>query len=143
MVSSLPLLNKPDRERLALLDEAFQLMRADGCFIQFTYGMVSPIPRRAKGRIAPFFDAEPSPAVLLNLPPARVWVYRPTTSHAPVPKRRAGALMVKLRTNLKERRRWPCSAGLASRAAHATEPQVGARRSRLSMLESGRTGAPP
>ena len=104
VVSSLPLLNKPDRERLALLDEAFQLMRADGCFIQFTYGMVSPIPRRAKGRISPFFDAEPSPAVLLNLPPARVWVYRPATSHAAVPKRRAGALMVKLRTNLKERR---------------------------------------
>ena len=47
VVSSLPLLNKPDAARLALLTEAFQLMRPDGCFVQFTYGMVSPIPRRS------------------------------------------------------------------------------------------------
>lgn len=104
VVSSLPLLNKPDAERLALLDEAFQLMRPEGCFVQFTYGMVSPIPRRSKGRATPFFVAEPSPAVLLNLPPARVWIYRPATSHVAVPRRKAGALMVKLRDDLKERR---------------------------------------
>ena len=104
VVSSLPLLNKPDAVRLGLLREAFQLMRPEGCFVQFTYGMVSPIPRRSKGRPNPFFIAEPSPAVLLNLPPARVWVYRPATSHVPVPKRRAGALMIKLRDNLRERR---------------------------------------
>jgi phosphatidylethanolamine/phosphatidyl-N-methylethanolamine N-methyltransferase len=111
VVSSLPLLNKPDAVRLALLKEAFQLMRPEGCFIQFTYGMISPIPRRSKGRATPFFAAEPSPAVWLNLPPARVWIYRPAPSHAPVRNRKPGALIVKLREQtdkvrdeLKERR---------------------------------------
>jgi phosphatidylethanolamine/phosphatidyl-N-methylethanolamine N-methyltransferase len=104
VVSSLPLLNKPDAVRLALLEEAFQLMGPEGRFVQFTYGMVSPIPRRSKGRVHPFFVAEPSPAVLLNLPPARVWTYRRAPATAAVPKRKGGALIVKLRDDLKERR---------------------------------------
>ena len=72
VVSSLPLLNKPDRERLALIDDAFALMARDGTFVQFTYGMASPVPRSA----AAAYDAEISPPIWLNLPPARVWVYR-------------------------------------------------------------------
>ena len=97
VVSSLPLLNKPDIERLSLLDQAFGMMRPEGCFIQFTYGMVSPIPRRPKLTTGARFDAEPSPPVWLNLPPARVWVYRPATG-APVVKKRPGeALIIKLR----------------------------------------------
>lgn len=72
VVSSLPLLNKPDRERLALIDDAFALMAPDGAFVQFTYGMASPVPRSA----ASAYGAEVSPPIWLNLPPARVWVYR-------------------------------------------------------------------
>jgi phosphatidylethanolamine/phosphatidyl-N-methylethanolamine N-methyltransferase len=72
MVSSLPLLNKPDAQRVALLEEAFQLMAPHGSFVQFTYGMRSPVPRAA----ALEFEADVSPPVWLNLPPARVWVYR-------------------------------------------------------------------
>ena len=71
-MSSLPLLNKPDAQRLSLLDDAFALMAPGGSFVQFTYGMNSPVPRSA----APLFDAEVSPPVWLNLPPARVWIYR-------------------------------------------------------------------
>jgi phosphatidylethanolamine/phosphatidyl-N-methylethanolamine N-methyltransferase len=74
IVSSLPLLNKPERERVSLLTDAFELMAPDGCFIQFTYGMLSPVPRK-NATLA--FNAEVSPPVWLNLPPARVWVYRP------------------------------------------------------------------
>lgn len=74
IVSSLPLLNKPPLERLKLLLEAFTLLDPAGNFIQFTYGMMSPLPQRKKN---PFFLAEASPRVWLNLPPARVWSYRP------------------------------------------------------------------
>jgi phosphatidylethanolamine/phosphatidyl-N-methylethanolamine N-methyltransferase len=72
VVSSLPLLTKPDAQRLTLLHDAFDLMAPDGSFVQFTYGMTSPVPRAA----ADDFLAEVSPPVWLNLPPARVWVYR-------------------------------------------------------------------
>lgn len=74
IVSSLPLLLKPEIQRIALLADAFHCMRLDGCFIQFTYGPLSPIPR---DRAAPLeFHVEASPPVWLNLPPARVWIYR-------------------------------------------------------------------
>jgi phosphatidylethanolamine/phosphatidyl-N-methylethanolamine N-methyltransferase len=79
VVSGLPLLTRPERQRLDLLKDAFALMRPDGNFVQFTYGMVSPIPRSKLrlGRLS--FEAEASPAIWLNLPPARVWVYRRAT----------------------------------------------------------------
>lgn len=76
VVSSLPLLTKPERQRLDLLYDAFALMRPDGNFVQFTYGMVSPIPRSRLGFGRASFETEASPAVWLNLPPARVWIYR-------------------------------------------------------------------
>ncbi len=75
VVSSLPLLTKPEDRRLALLDDAFALMAPGGCFVQFTYGVTSPIPRRA----APAYEADVSDPVWFNLPPARVWVYRRAT----------------------------------------------------------------
>jgi len=74
VVSSLPLLMKPERQRCALLAEAFALMAPEAPFIQFTYGPVSPIPRDKYA--GPAFTAEVSAPVWLNLPPARVWVYR-------------------------------------------------------------------
>ncbi len=72
VVSSLPLLNKPDAQRLSLLEDAFALMRPDGRFVQFTYGMNSPVPRDA----AVDYEADVSTPVWFNLPPARVWIYR-------------------------------------------------------------------
>ena len=80
VVSSLPLLTKPETGRLALLEDAFALMGPGGVFVQFTYGMTSPIPRRP----ADDFEAEVSAPVWLNLPPARVWVYRRGGEGAPV-----------------------------------------------------------
>ena len=78
VVSSLPLLTKPDAHRLSLLADAFGMMRPEAPFIQFTYGLGSPMPRKKAGAttIVPAFHAQTSPPVLLNLPPARVWVYR-------------------------------------------------------------------
>ena len=86
VVSSLPLLNLPDAQRLALLDDAFQLMGGKGRFVQFTYGVASPMPRDSKDGVPVAFTAQASAPVWLNLPPARVWVYRPT-AEAPRMKR--------------------------------------------------------
>lgn len=86
VVSSLPLLTKPERRRLDLLKDAFALMRPDGSFVQFTYGMVSPIPRNKLGYGRASFEAEASPAVWLNLPPARVWIYRRASGLARTPR---------------------------------------------------------
>jgi len=82
IVSSLPLLNKPERERISLLADAFTLMDPAGSFIQFTYGLISPVPRK-NDKLG--FHAEVSPPVWLNLPPARVWVYRPLDEEAGAP----------------------------------------------------------
>lgn len=71
-VSSLPLLTKPVRQRVRLLDQCFDLSQPGAPFVQFTYGLVPPIPREAIG----LTTAVGSPRVWLNLPPARVWIYR-------------------------------------------------------------------
>jgi phosphatidylethanolamine/phosphatidyl-N-methylethanolamine N-methyltransferase len=71
VVSGLPLVTKPVRQRLRLIREAFELMVPGAPFVQFTYSVASPLPRRFGG-----FTAEPSERIWMNLPPARVWVYR-------------------------------------------------------------------
>ena len=71
IVSSLPLLNQPPARRAALIEDAFMLMAKDGVFVQFSYGVASPIPCAA-GR----FSAHGSAPIWANLPPARVWTYR-------------------------------------------------------------------
>jgi phosphatidylethanolamine/phosphatidyl-N-methylethanolamine N-methyltransferase len=75
IVSSLPLLTRPERGRLNLLRDAFELMQPEGAFIQFTYGLNSPVPLTSR-MSGLGFRAEASHSVWLNLPPARVWVYR-------------------------------------------------------------------
>ena len=76
MVSSLPLLIRPEHDRIELLHQAFDLMGPDGLFIQFTYGLtISPMPIHAHG-VGGAYVGKGSAPVLLNLPPARVWRYR-------------------------------------------------------------------
>lgn len=71
VVSSLPLFNKPPAMRSALAKDVFGLLVEDGPFIQFTYSVISPVPRRGAG-----LKSFVSDWVLRNIPPARVWVYR-------------------------------------------------------------------
>ena len=73
VVSSLPLLNEPPRDRLKLIEDAFALMGPQGLMVQFTYGVVSPIPREA---CAQRYSAHCTAPIWRNLPPARVWTYR-------------------------------------------------------------------
>ncbi|WP_448954179.1 class I SAM-dependent methyltransferase [Labrys neptuniae] len=70
-VCALPLLTKPEQQRLDLLAQAFTLMQPGGAFIQFTYSLTSPIPTRNA-----FFTWQASPRIWRNIPPARVWAYR-------------------------------------------------------------------
>ena len=73
VVSSLPLLNQPPERRAKLIGDAFALMGPSGLFVQFTYGLQSPIPPEV---CADRYVAVRSRPILLNLPPARVWTYR-------------------------------------------------------------------
>jgi phosphatidylethanolamine/phosphatidyl-N-methylethanolamine N-methyltransferase len=70
VVSSLPLLTRPERQRSKLLQEAFGLMRPGAPFVQFTYMNNSPVP------LDDDFEATVSQRIWKNLPPARVWTYR-------------------------------------------------------------------
>ena len=53
VVSSLPLLNQPPGRREKLIADAFDLMGPEGVFVQFTYGLLSPIPREAAPAATP------------------------------------------------------------------------------------------
>ncbi len=56
---------------LFLLREALALLRPAAPFVQFTYAVVPPIPKALTG-----VRAEASERIWMNIPPARVWVYR-------------------------------------------------------------------
>jgi phosphatidylethanolamine/phosphatidyl-N-methylethanolamine N-methyltransferase len=73
VVSGLPLITKPVKTRLRLIRDAFELMAPGAPFVQFTYAVASPLPKRFGG-----FSAEASERIWMNIPPARVWVYRRT-----------------------------------------------------------------
>ena len=71
VVSGLPLVTKPLRTRVRLISDAMTLLGAGAPFVQFTYAMLPPIPKELSG-----VRAESSELIWMNLPPARVWVYR-------------------------------------------------------------------
>ena len=71
VVSGLPLVTKPLRTRLRLISDAMTLLADGAPFVQFTYAMLPPIPKELSG-----VRAEASELIWMNLPPARVWVYR-------------------------------------------------------------------
>lgn len=71
VVSGLPLVTKPMRTRLKLIRDAFVALKPGAPFIQFTYSVTPPIPKSLSG-----VHTEASDRIWMNLPPARVWVYR-------------------------------------------------------------------
>jgi phosphatidylethanolamine/phosphatidyl-N-methylethanolamine N-methyltransferase len=73
VVSGLPLVTKPIKQRLRLIRDALDLMVPGAPFVQFTYSVAAPLPKRLGG-----FSVEASERIWMNLPPARVWVYRKT-----------------------------------------------------------------
>ncbi|HXX25367.1 MAG TPA: rRNA adenine N-6-methyltransferase family protein [Pseudolabrys sp.] len=71
VVSGLPLVTKPVLARVRLITDAMSLLAPGAPFVQFTYAMVTPIPKALNG-----IKAEASELIWMNVPPARVWVYR-------------------------------------------------------------------
>ena len=71
VVSGLPLVTKPMLTRLKLIRDAFAALAPGAPFIQFTYSVAPPIPKSLPG-----VSTEASERIWMNLPPARVWVYR-------------------------------------------------------------------
>ena len=71
VVSGLPLVTKPMQIRLRLIRDAFLALAPGAPFVQFTYSVAPPIPKSLPG-----VSTEASERVWMNLPPARVWVYR-------------------------------------------------------------------
>jgi phosphatidylethanolamine/phosphatidyl-N-methylethanolamine N-methyltransferase len=71
VVSGLPLVTKPMLTRLKLVREAFLALAPGAPFVQFTYSVAPPIPKSLPG-----VSTEASERIWMNLPPARVWVYR-------------------------------------------------------------------
>jgi phosphatidylethanolamine/phosphatidyl-N-methylethanolamine N-methyltransferase len=71
VVSGLPLVTKPMLTRLKLIRDAFAALSPGAPFVQFTYSVAPPIPKSLPG-----VSTEASERIWMNLPPARVWVYR-------------------------------------------------------------------
>jgi phosphatidylethanolamine/phosphatidyl-N-methylethanolamine N-methyltransferase len=71
IVSGLPLVTKPMSTRLKLIRDAFAALSPGAPFVQFTYSVAPPIPKSLPG-----VSTEASERIWMNLPPARVWVYR-------------------------------------------------------------------
>ena len=71
IVSGLPLVTKPMLTRLKLIRDAFIALAPGAPFVQFTYSVAPPIPTSLPG-----VSTEASERIWMNLPPARVWVYR-------------------------------------------------------------------
>ena len=72
VVSSLPLVARPLADRIRLVEAGLARTEGAAPFIQFSYtfkGPIFPVPAT--------FRAEASPWIALNVPPARVWLYRP------------------------------------------------------------------
>ncbi|WP_374655282.1 class I SAM-dependent methyltransferase [Dongia sp.] len=70
IVSSLPLLSLKKSIQLRIGAQAFAVLEPGAPFIQFTYGLFSPLPRNRLGIVG-----EVEERVLQNLPPASVWRY--------------------------------------------------------------------
>jgi phosphatidylethanolamine/phosphatidyl-N-methylethanolamine N-methyltransferase len=71
VVSGLPLVTKPMLTRLKLIRDSFLALAPGAPFVQFTYSVAPPIPKSLPG-----VSTEASERIWMNLPPARVWVYR-------------------------------------------------------------------
>src|SRR6185312_9370454 len=70
VVSGLPLLNHPVERRQALIQDALARLKPGAPFVQLSYGTRPPISA------PPGVQLTRAALVLMNLPPARVWVYR-------------------------------------------------------------------
>ncbi|MEO7498893.1 MAG: phospholipid methyltransferase [Casimicrobiaceae bacterium] len=74
VVSGLPLLLMPPRKLWSLLEAAFERLRPEAAFYQFTYGLEPPVPRRMLDRLG--LEVARSGGTFANVPPASVYRIR-------------------------------------------------------------------
>ncbi len=70
MVTGLPLLTKPMEQRVALIETCLDRAEPGAPIIQFTYALKPPAPAELGS-----YDVRRGRRVLMNFPPATVWVY--------------------------------------------------------------------
>ena len=71
VISGLPLLNFAKEKRCQLLEAALSVLPAGRPFVQFSYGIIPPVPVDD-----PAIVVSRSRWIFRNVPPARVWTYR-------------------------------------------------------------------
>lgn len=71
-VSSLPLLLRPAEQRLALVRDVLARLAHGGTLAQFSYSPKPPVPPSPRN-----YRLDGSGWIVMNMPPARVWTYRP------------------------------------------------------------------
>jgi len=71
VISAIPLLNFPVKQRIELIKSLLELTEPGRPIIQFSYGPISPVPPDWET-----YSVEPYDWVLRNVPPARLWVFR-------------------------------------------------------------------
>lgn len=97
VVSGLPLLSIPQRKVFAILKSAFDKMRPDAAFYQFTYGPRCPVPQRLLDRLG--LRADPIGGTMANLPPATVYRFcRHASDARPWPGNDEAYPIISLRT---------------------------------------------
>jgi phosphatidylethanolamine/phosphatidyl-N-methylethanolamine N-methyltransferase len=74
VVSSLGLLAMPSSVQRDILHAAFQVLRPGGVFVQYTYGLATPLAKEVRQELG--LHCERIGCAWWNLPPARVFVYR-------------------------------------------------------------------
>jgi len=80
VISGLGLLSMPRSLQKAIVEAALSVLRPDGCFIQFTYGPKSPIPRDLAEELG--LSVRRGGFAWRNVPPASVFVYTRTRSES-------------------------------------------------------------
>ena len=74
-VSSLPLLLRPPAERRKLILDVLARLAPGGALAQFSYSPKPPVPASTDD-----YRLDGSGWIVMNMPPARVWTYRPLGS---------------------------------------------------------------
>jgi phosphatidylethanolamine/phosphatidyl-N-methylethanolamine N-methyltransferase len=70
IISGLPLLNFPTETRRDLIESALERLQPGAPYVQFSYGTKPSIPPTDR------YTVRRAATIWMNLPPARIWVYR-------------------------------------------------------------------
>ena len=83
IISGLGLLSMPRQTQQSILEAAFDSLRPDGRFIQFTYGPANPVIREVIDALD--LSARRASFTWWNVPPATVYVYQRRVSRSMTP----------------------------------------------------------